>query len=76
MFSITDKEFKVKDDNEENWFINNTKLIIQRSYRIVHKYEDSWNEADFEPVRDIIKTIFLTAKIPEEKAEEQCKTWF
>ena len=42
----------------------------------MHKYEDSWNEADFEPVRDIIKTIFLTAKIPEEKAEEQCKTWF
>ena len=76
MFSITDKEFKVKDDNEENWFINNTKLIIQRSYRIVHKYNGSWNEASFEPVREIIKTIFLTAKIPEEKIEEQCKTWF
>ena len=72
----TDDEYKVKDDNENNWFINNTKLIIQRSYRIVHNYNGSWNENSFKPVKDIIKTIFLTAKIPEEKAEEHCKTWF
>lgn len=71
-----DDEYKVKDDNENNWFINNTKLIIQRSYRIVHKYNGKWDEASFAPVRDIIKTIFSTAEIPKEKAEEQCKTWF
>lgn len=77
MFLIgADDEYKVKDDNENNWFINNTKLIIQRSYRIVHNYNGSWNENSFKPVKDIIKTIFLTAKIPEEKAEEHCKTWF
>ena len=42
----------------------------------MHNYNGSWNENSFKPVKDIIKTIFLTAKIPEEKAEEHCKTWF
>ena len=68
--------YEYKDSDEKEWFLNNTKLMIKRSYRIVHKYNGSWNEASFEPVREIIKTIFLTAKIPEEKIEEQCKTWF
>ena len=60
----------------EEWFIENTKLIIQRSYRIVNDYNEKWNDNTFSPVKEIMKYVFRTAGMDCLKSEEYSKTWF
>ncbi|MCR5012594.1 MAG: hypothetical protein K6A72_09635 [Lachnospiraceae bacterium] len=66
------------DEKRKEWFLNNAKLIIQRSYRIINKHHGKWNEkredgkTHEEYVKDIMKTIFIEANIPDipDKPEE------
>lgn len=66
------------DEQRKEWFLNNAKLIIQRSYRIINKHHGKWNEkpedgkTHEEYVKDIMETIFIEANIPDipDKPEE------
>lgn len=47
-----------KTDNTDiimEWFINNSKIIIQRSYRILFDFKDSWENSSYD--RDYVITI-------------------
>lgn len=44
--------------NQKEWLINNTKLIIQRSYRIVNMVEGDFNEHQTEEIKEIYKYVF------------------
>lgn len=55
----------------ERWFIENTKLIIQRSYRIVYQFSEDWNDSvkDEENVKSIMQYVFKQAGFDETKAK-------
>lgn len=58
--------------NHELWFVNNTKLIIQRSYRIVNDYTEDWSGDDHEKnVKQIFMKIFMQAGYEKNKIEEE-----
>lgn len=67
--------FYVKGHAEEGerWFIENTKLIIQRSYRIVYQFSEDWNDSakDEENVKSIMRYIFKQAGFTENKIEAE-----
>ena len=54
-------------------FIENTKLIIQRSYRIVYQFSEDWNDSakDEENVKSIMRYIFKQAGFTENKIEAE-----
>lgn len=76
MFIYDGKEYKVKNDENENWYINNTKLIIQRSYRIVYGYDGEWNEESFKPVNIIMRDVFKIAGISDDLAKNYSESPF
>lgn len=53
------------DDRWFDWFLENTKIIIQRSYRIVFDFKMDWNNSlgDLNNVRSIIAHVFEEAGI-------------
>ena len=68
-----DRKFYVKDcaPKGESWFIENTKLIIQRSYRIVYQFSEDWNDSakDEENVKSIMQYVFKQAGFNETEAK-------
>lgn len=68
-----DRKFYVKDyaSKGESWFIENTKLIIQRSYRIVYQFSEDWNASakDEENVKSIMQYVFKQAGFNETEAK-------
>ena len=52
----------------KKWFDNNTKIIIQRSYRIKNEFKEDWNapdkKDDKENVKCIIKDVYKKAGFP------------
>lgn len=50
---------------KKDWLINNTKFIIQRSYRIINKHHGKWNEkredgkTDGEFVKEVFREVFV-----------------
>lgn len=51
------------------WFIINTKLIVQRSYRILFEVQENFNQEQTEFIKDVFRYIFCKAKIPEEQRD-------
>lgn len=47
-----------KDSDEKEWFLNNTKLIIKRSYRIKNTINGNWNDAKNAKHKECIQCIF------------------
>lgn len=60
----------------KKWYINNTKLIIQRSYRIVYGYDGEWNEESFKPVNIIMRDVFKIAGISDDLAKNYSESPF
>lgn len=58
----------------EKWFINNTKLIIQRSYRIKNGYTGDWDEESFEQVKGTIKEVLKDAGMSDSISESYSKS--
>lgn len=58
---IDDKHIDLK------WFLINTKLIIQRSYRIVFGVQKEFNEEQMRFIKKVFKRVFEEAQIPEEQ---------
>lgn len=54
-----------------NWLLINTKLIIQRSYRIQYKFTGKWNDSakDEENVKSIMQYVFKQAGFNELEAK-------
>lgn len=50
--------YEYKDCDKKDWFLNNTKLIIQRSYRINNTFHGDWNDAENAKHKEYIKYIF------------------
>lgn len=50
--------YKYKDSDEKEWFLNNTKLIIKRSYRIKNTINGNWNDAKNAKHKECIQCIF------------------
>lgn len=65
--------FNYKKDFEEkvavNWLIINTKLIVQRSYRILFNFKENWDKSptDEKNVVSLIEYIYKQAGIKEEQ---------
>lgn len=55
------------------WFINNAKLIIQRSYRIQYQFSEDWNDSvkDEENVKSIMRYVFKQAGFTENEIEAE-----
>lgn len=64
---------KYDKEKVKNWFINNTKLIIQRSYRIQYQFSKDWNDSakDEENVKSIMRYIFKQAGFTENDIETE-----
>lgn len=62
---------KRQNDIEEikRWFLINTKLIIQRSYRIFYSVKNVFNEEQKGFIITVFERIFLKAQIPEDEWE-------
>ena len=50
--------YEYKDGDEKECFLNNTKLIIKRSYRIKNTINGSWNDAKNAKHKECIQCIF------------------
>lgn len=50
--------YEYKDSDEKEWFLNNTKLIIKRSYRIKNTINGNWNDAKNAKHKECIQCIF------------------
>ncbi|MFT4444496.1 hypothetical protein [Parvimonas sp. G1967] len=65
--------FNYKKDFEEkvavNWLIINTKLIVQRSYRILFDFKENWDKSptDEKNVVSLIEYIYKQAGVKEEQ---------
>lgn len=64
------------EDDVKEWFINHTKFIIQRSYRILNRYDKEWDVNTFKPVRNIISNILKKAGFELEECKVYSETWF
>ncbi len=53
-----------------DWLINNTKFIIQRSYRIQNDFHGEWYDKDKENVQQIFKIVFETTGLNYENDQE------
>lgn len=49
------------------WFINNTKLVIQRSYRILNNIENDFNKEQKDHIKQVFKRIFSEAQISDDE---------
>lgn len=49
----------------KRWFLNNAKLIIQRSYRILYGVNDVFNEEQKGFITTVFEWIFVKAQIPK-----------
>lgn len=64
LIDCVDKKSNVKnglefnEENETSWIIQNTKIIIQRSYRICKQKMGEFNKRDEKNIRDIFKEVF------------------
>ena len=61
---------KRKGFNQQMWFLNNAKFIIQRSYRIQNGFHGNWNDKDKEIVQQIFKKVFETAGLNYENNQK------
>lgn len=68
-------EFKQDPDNVKKWFLNNTKLIIQRSYRIFYNFSGDWNDPveneHNENLQEIMRYVFEEAGFSKEEVESE-----
>lgn len=66
-----DKDNKIAKE----WFLNNAKLIIQRSYRIQYKFSGDWNyqkeKEHVENVKSIMQYVFKQAGFTENEIEAE-----
>ena len=75
MFEMNNNEVvKVKQLSkhvDKNWFLNNAKLIIQRSYRIQYQFSKDWKGSakDEENVKSIMRYVFKQAGFTENDIE-------
>lgn len=70
---------KEREENIElmkKWIIRNTKIIIQRSYRILNKFDKEWDVEHENEVREICKYIFKKSGIKEKDIEEYVVSLF
>lgn len=51
------------------WFMTNTKLIVQRSYRILFGVQDAFTQEQTEFIKEVFQYIFSEAQIPEEQRD-------
>lgn len=63
----------ISDEKEKNciqWFLVNTKIIIQRSYRIVFDFKGDWDSSltDKENVETLIEYVFQNAGVKDNSA--------
>lgn len=58
------------DCKKKEWFLINTKLIIQRSYRIIKLFNGEWDKDNTENVQEIFKEVFKQAGLDYENNEE------
>lgn len=49
------------------WFLNNTKWIVQRSYRILNDVQEDFKPEDEDFIKEVFQEIFDKALIPEEQ---------
>lgn len=63
----------LSNGNIINWLLINTKLIIQRSYRIQYQFSKDWNDSakDEENVKSIMRYIFKQAGFTENEIEAE-----
>ena len=56
-----------------NWLLINTKLIIQRSYRIQYQFSKDWKDSakDEENVKSIMRYVFKQAGFTENEIEAE-----
>ena len=56
-----------------NWLLINTKLIIQRSYRIQYQFSKDWKDSakDEENVKSIMRYVFKQAGFNEKEIEAE-----
>lgn len=77
MFEMNNNEVvKVKQLSnhvDKNWFLNNAKLIIQRSYRIQYQFSKDWKDSakDEENVKSIMRYVFKQAGFNEKEIEAE-----
>ena len=67
--SKTELGEKTEDERIEvmkNWFVKNSKIIIQRSYRISQKNKVELNENDIENIQSVFSKIFKGMNVPKE----------
>ena len=69
-------EFKQDDpDKVKKWFLNNTKLIIQRSYRIYYQFSGDWNDPveneHKENLQEIMRYVFEEAGFSKKEVESE-----
>ena len=59
--------------NVKKWFLVNTKLIIQRSYRIQYQFSKDWkdSEKDEENAKSIMRYVFKQAGFNEKEIEAE-----
>ena len=63
--------FSKKDGFDQKlWFVNNVKLIIQRSYRILNKLEKDFEEEDINNIIRVFKNVFEKFNCNDVKYDE------
>jgi len=67
---IFNKENKKENyDLMKKWLIRNTKIIIQRSYRILNNFDAQWDESHTKEVKEICEYIFYKSGIDEKEVK-------
>ena len=70
--SFDDTNFlKLHTNVIKQWFIFNTKLIIQRSYRILSGVQEDFNEEQKKFIQEVFKKVFLEAGFTEKDFKEK-----
>ncbi len=59
-------------DNTEEWLLKNTKLIIQRSYRIKQNFLGKWSESkyDRESIKEVFAKVFNDSGFTEQEYQQ------
>ena len=53
----------------KGWFLNNAKLIIQRSYRIIYDVNNDFNAEQIRFITTVFEVIFAIARIPKDERD-------
>ena len=64
---------KKKEFNQKLWFLNNSKLIIQRSYRIINSIQEEFNDLQKKDICDVFEYVFKEISKIEDDNEVICK---